>query len=932
MLRTDFIKLINQGDVWAFVGSGTSIDSGGPTWGGLVKKVVELLDEDTREKILQDKRYIDSYEKQNYHKCFSRIEHFTGREVLEDHVASIIMGINRPGRILNLIADWPFAGYITTNYDKLLESAIDEVGQLGWIPIGNTPEEVKKISRGAAQLIWHIHGAVTLPSEISKLILTEEDYDKIYLENSRLATQLQGFLTQHRVVFIGFGLEDPEVMRLLKLVGSFCSPVRPVYAFIAGLKGHEREELLEKYNIDIIPYKIVEGTHKRLIDQLNVYNAFILRRTLQFGQPARPTPSFDPETTGLMVYNHLTLKEGTKIQEDVLGCLLKSRVLSYLKYHETSTKESLFSDTVERIKLMQGKVASQEEATIFNTNIETLIADSLLEISHNADGEAVLSLSEAGLDLVTEQGATSERLSAQFSASLRARARRILPNNTDSSDNVAVAAESFFKECLERRALGVALAWDAHRADFKEYHMVGLLQTLPDFMTQLSTEDEARILIRLVQEVLAKPSDAEYRFMGLAVQARFGVNLLGYDFETVQARARELANTIFLVDSNTLIPLLARSSIGYASACFLIDRINTVNSAITTTDLLITEVAEHARYATKKISKVGSLTTKTLIASLGRAGHHNNCFLEGFVEELNKGIVSADFNQYLDSVCGHTDGHKANDPVFEIAIEGKGIRCLEFSEWEGFEDSFYEELEAYKSEIKNRRETFGTFKQERQVKAEAEVLIIITNLREGNIKFNGNIFRHAYFVSTSRVIDIVSSPGLPITMRPEAVLQWLSTITVCNVEELGFLVDGLLWELSEQGFAIVETERLQIVFSHLVNASRDKLQEELEIHHVLVSRIFGENPEKAFQDMDDLDIPIAEESYYAQKSIYLENELKKAKNARAEAVKKAQITEKEREDLKRLREKEKLRRQKAESKRKAAKSKSRKKRRKGRKK
>ena len=213
MLRTDLIELINSGEAWAFVGSGASADGGLPDWGALVVEIVGRLPADRQSEITGSQKWAAASKRSDYPGQFDAIERVVGREELEGHVReTITAGRGRPGRVLNAITDWPFAGYVTTNYDGLLEDAL-RPRITGWPRIGNSDGEIRKVSGGAKDLVWHIHGSLDLPPEMSKLILTDADYDRLYLDDSPLKTQLRGFLTNHRVVFFGFSFRDLELQR-----------------------------------------------------------------------------------------------------------------------------------------------------------------------------------------------------------------------------------------------------------------------------------------------------------------------------------------------------------------------------------------------------------------------------------------------------------------------------------------------------------------------------------------------------------------------------------------------------------------------------------------------------------------------------------------------------------------------------------------------
>jgi hypothetical protein len=107
------------------------------------------------------------------------------------------------------------------------------------------------------------------------------------------------------------------------------------------------------------------------------------------------------------------------------------------------------------------------------------------------------------------------------------------------------------------------------------------------------------------------------------------------------------------------------------------------------------------------------------------------------------------------------------------------------------------------------------------------------------------------------------------------------------------LTNSLLWELNEYGLSVVNEDKLQIIFSPLIDASAKNLEEEKEIYRNIVTQVFGEDQENAFNDMKSTDIPIIVESYYAQKSAKLESELKVEQGRRAAAENIKKLTEKE---------------------------------------
>jgi hypothetical protein len=927
MLRTELVDLVNGGTAWAFVGSGVSAAAGYPTWSHLVEETLILTPEAERERIRSDARFDKAFREKRYEMCFSVIEKYTDRDHLERVVVEQLAVEREPGAIASLLSDWPFAGYVTSNYDMALESILKQRPKSSWVSVGNTDSEIRKVSGEAKEVVWHVHGAIGLDKNKSQLVLTEEDYDNLYLEGSRLQRQLLALLTQRRVVFIGFGFGDPELQRILKVVARYTSPTQPIFAFLSGTRSPDEEasrlELLQLYNVDVIPYEVVDGSHGALTDLINnIYGPFVLRRSLRFGRPSRTCPSYDPETTGLLVYNELALRGGAPVAQDALGTLVRARVLALLRHGGPATIDELTQDLLERTRCLReaspaidaARVDRDAAANSLSTAIAELEDLRLVEGLNGLLGPAV-QLTPEGERLTQEQAAAAQLMTQQFAASLESRAKSAEPLlEREARCRIASVAQAFLQDCATRRALGVAMAWYSPEVDFRSYHIVGLLQGLSGYAEELTDADEGKVLVDIIKSILAHPSEAEAKYMGSLMQARFGLCLMGFDPETVAARTRELSRTLFLLDSTTLIPAMGRGSVGHGAAKQLLAQIERVGAAAATTDLLAVEVAEHARWALKELGQSRALTTvRALAAATGRAGAGDNVFIEGCIAEAEAGR-SLHFDWYLDSVCDASAGHEARDEVFQDAIRHNGIACLAFADWEGFTEDLWVSRDDLEQQIADRRVASGTYTHRRQVQAEAEALIAVQQLRSAAFKVGGRTFADAYFLSHSRVIDDVSRPARPITMRPQAAQQWLSTLTACDPTELAFIVNGILWELSERGMSIVDLGRITTVFSPLIDASKSQLEEEVAKHRALVAERYGEHAPSAFAEVQPLDAPFVAETYFAAKSRALEATVSERDRMLEKARQEAALTQKEREELQELRAKSKLK--KSETKRK----------------
>ena len=104
------------------------------------------------------------------------------------------------------------AGIITTNYDNLLEKLS------GFVPYVGQSELLVSDPQGLAE-IYKIHGSISKPDS---LVLTKEDYDQFRSREQYLSAKLITIFMEHPIFFIGYSLQDPDILELIKtLIGCF---------------------------------------------------------------------------------------------------------------------------------------------------------------------------------------------------------------------------------------------------------------------------------------------------------------------------------------------------------------------------------------------------------------------------------------------------------------------------------------------------------------------------------------------------------------------------------------------------------------------------------------------------------------------------------------------------------------------------------------
>lgn len=164
---------------------------------------------------------------------------------------------------------FPDSNVITTNFDKLLESAFREKSQ-GFDQVihgGNLGEALRILNTGGRYLL-KLHGSCE--SVVNRVLLRDE-YNRAYGEDGIVAKFFSRFLFGKSLLFIGCSLLTDRTLRTMQAVveleGAHTLPQH--YAFLElknGIDRVERKKVLAKANIFPIWYP--EGEHDDSIEAL----------------------------------------------------------------------------------------------------------------------------------------------------------------------------------------------------------------------------------------------------------------------------------------------------------------------------------------------------------------------------------------------------------------------------------------------------------------------------------------------------------------------------------------------------------------------------------------------------------------------------------------------------------------------------------------
>jgi hypothetical protein len=128
----------------------------------------------------------------------------------------------RPGALHEALTVIPWHAILTTNYDSLLTRAFQPVRRVRTCI--EDVDLVRSATKDAIELI-HLHGVLDRPKTI---VLALEDYRRYPNEHPGLLAKVRQLFLQHPVLFVGFGVTDPNFAQwagwLSDVVGNVQNP------------------------------------------------------------------------------------------------------------------------------------------------------------------------------------------------------------------------------------------------------------------------------------------------------------------------------------------------------------------------------------------------------------------------------------------------------------------------------------------------------------------------------------------------------------------------------------------------------------------------------------------------------------------------------------------------------------------------------------
>ena len=836
MFDKRLIRSINNGRCFVLVGSGPSCEVGYPSWQRLaeltyaeLKKRNSVSDSNSYEKYLEDKKYPE---------FFRQAERDLGdRFALVDMIKPLLNpSVKNRGVLYELLSKWPFACYLTTNYDDEIANYLSNLKE-HFTVIRNRQEDFYSLRDGASHLIQKLHSDLNFPDEV---VLTSADYRRLYVEDSGqyFRDKLRHIFEYFDIFIIGHSLSDPDIDHVLQLACKTASPQHPIYMAAADFTTADEQEYLEKYNIVLVQYSNRDGRHSELQRMLRAVDRFIVPRYRlreRIETAARPKEEVE-SAIALFLFRRLQGVEAT----DYLSPLILSGLLS-------ADDKGIAKEDVTSIPTLK-------DFTKEGTNSTEAIIDAMDNLVNQglvADVAEKFSITGSGRAKVSEYQAVRETEKDQAYGQFCLNLKNSYGGLTDIQlEECQRLAEEVMVASFANRGLAIAnQIFSSQSASPDELSDVfGLVS---DKAAEIEDMGLRAAFVEAVHEFLVEPSPPQRQYLASVSQGYFLYHLLGLDPKFCQVRQDIFDRTLWLNDSSVFLPWIAVGCHNHDYAVELFQTLTAAGAILYTTPKLMQEAWEHFEWAVRFMKTTGAETPEFLRAAVVKGSYRQNLFLDGYIRLSADGRVGS-FKEYLEITFTRGVDRTAFDNRFISA----GIFVKSISDMTGFVQDDWGEIEEAKGRIQKEREDKGTYRSPLQVESEAEIWVLINGFRSGKYSIPGvdAVLERIYFVSQSRVLDKVFQPEAVSTWTPEAVYRYLSALPGKQTNP-DLLQQCMLNEYYYAGISFIDKDRYIRFFGPSIDAAKASYEKEKTNYIADLEETYTRHLDEAFDKAPDLEKP-----------------------------------------------------------------------------
>ncbi|MCK4353290.1 SIR2 family protein [candidate division WOR-3 bacterium] len=296
------IESVSRGKLVVFVGAGVSRIIGGPSW---KKFSVRLL------RYLYENKGINFHELENLRvldprKLLSICNRIIERKRIKPPDFSSLLNaapeLKKKYQIHEMLYSFN-AIYVTTNFDNYLDEIANTVKPEPLTFLAKKLESQPSLSAKSKVFyskdellrsnlqqgnVLHLHGSI---SDINSMVITTAKYLQHYQQRDKPAALLEEIFNQYTVLFVGYGLEEYEILEYIVSKGATKKGTLNHFMLYPMFRNEMNLFELQKMyytdlGIELIPYPIEENGYEQLVTVLQEW-------AKRIGPVARPQSFYD---------------------------------------------------------------------------------------------------------------------------------------------------------------------------------------------------------------------------------------------------------------------------------------------------------------------------------------------------------------------------------------------------------------------------------------------------------------------------------------------------------------------------------------------------------------------------------------------------------------------------------------------------------------
>ena len=196
----EYVKELHNETAAIFAGAGLSVGKGFVDWVGLLQPLAAELGLDAA-------RESDHLVALAQHHVNDNGMNRSGlhKRLLEEFPTDAEPTVNH-----RLLARLPVAVYWTTNYDRLIERALEGAGKI--VDPKHRVDQLAFTKPRRDAVVFKMHGDIEHPAQV---VLTKDDYERYPIDRGAFINALTGDLVSKTFLFLGFSFKDPNLDYIL---------------------------------------------------------------------------------------------------------------------------------------------------------------------------------------------------------------------------------------------------------------------------------------------------------------------------------------------------------------------------------------------------------------------------------------------------------------------------------------------------------------------------------------------------------------------------------------------------------------------------------------------------------------------------------------------------------------------------------------------